>query len=161
MIKPTTALPSRTEQPIIHVDATPDNDYPLRILRAYRANCDMRWAETTNPDGAVTNPMLVAMNEHQAQRAAILDNAILCLEDDADCYMYEPPFPPGSVVKSNSGLFVLATGHCPDHKNSFTGIVLYDIRGIQNTQSSNNWSLDCFELSSYEELVQAKSEPAE
>jgi len=29
-------LPELTQQPILHIDGTPDEDYPLRILRAYR-----------------------------------------------------------------------------------------------------------------------------
>ncbi len=44
-------LPPLTQQPIEYVDGTPDLDYPLRILRAYRVNCDARWA--SDADGSV------------------------------------------------------------------------------------------------------------
>lgn len=64
-----------TQQPIMHVDGTPDEEYPLRILQAYRANCDMRWADNTGCEETI-NPLLVAMNEHQHQRAEILERAI-------------------------------------------------------------------------------------
>ena len=71
-------LPKLTKQPVLYVDSTPDNDYPLRILRAYRLECDCRWADTT--DGADTeNPLLKMMNDHCEQRASLLDKAILKL----------------------------------------------------------------------------------
>jgi len=60
-----------------HIPATPDDGYPLRILRVYRADCDMRWADTS--DGDVGNPLTVALNEMQDKRAAILDRAIAAL----------------------------------------------------------------------------------
>ena len=60
-----------------HIDATPDDGYPIRILRAYRADCDMRWADTS--DGDVGNPLTVALNEMQDKRAAILNKAIAAL----------------------------------------------------------------------------------
>lgn len=69
------ALPAVTRQPIVHVDGTPDEEYPLRILRAYRANCDVLWADHTGSE-ETTNPLLVAMNKHQYQRAEILERAI-------------------------------------------------------------------------------------
>lgn len=61
-----------------HIDARPDGDYALRILRYYRRCCDERWAE--NVDGSCNNPLWIAMNEHQEQRAEELDNAIEILE---------------------------------------------------------------------------------
>lgn len=61
-----------------HIDARPDGDYALRILKHYRRRCDDRWAENT--DGTCTNPLLVAMNEHQEQRAEKLDKAIAILK---------------------------------------------------------------------------------
>ena len=68
-------LPDLTQQPVLYVDGTPDEDYPLRILMAYRQQCECRWADTT--DGAGTdNPLLKMMNEHCEQRAKILDGAI-------------------------------------------------------------------------------------
>ena len=71
-------VPILTEQPILYVDGTPDKDYPLRILRAYRHECDCKWADTT--DGSDTeNPLLKLMNENCDQRAKILDEAIRAL----------------------------------------------------------------------------------
>jgi hypothetical protein len=72
-------LPDLTQQPVQHVDATPNEEYPLRILRAYRQHCDCNWAETTDGQEA-TNPLLVMMNEQNRQRAVILDRAIRLLE---------------------------------------------------------------------------------
>ena len=60
-----------------HIDATPNEGYPIRILRIYRADCDMRWADTS--DGDVGNPLMVALNEMQDKRAVILDWAIAAL----------------------------------------------------------------------------------
>lgn len=61
-----------------HIDATPDDEYPLRILRAYREDCNLTWATTT--DGTPSDSRLVeAMNDMQRERAAILDRAIAAL----------------------------------------------------------------------------------
>ena len=65
-----------------HIDATPDEGYPLRILRAYRADCDARWADTS--DGDVGNPLTVALNEMQDQRAVVLDRAIAALRREEE-----------------------------------------------------------------------------
>lgn len=73
-------IPKFTKQHIEHVDATPNDDYPLRILRAYRYNCDCRFATST--DGTCDNPLFTMMNEHCEQRAEILDRAIKILEDN-------------------------------------------------------------------------------
>ena len=62
-------------QSIEHVDATPDAEYPVRILRAYRQNCDMRW-EASPP-----SPLCDELNRLQEQRARLLDQAIAVLED--------------------------------------------------------------------------------
>lgn len=71
-------LPPLTQQEIIRIDATPDDDYPLRILRTYRENCNVRWA--TDANGNCDNPTFALMNEHCEQRARILDKAISILE---------------------------------------------------------------------------------
>jgi len=65
-----------TPQPILNIDATPDENYPLRILRTYRANCNCRWSDTKYPDLDTIDPILVLMNKHQEQRALLLDKAI-------------------------------------------------------------------------------------
>ena len=75
-------IPAVTREPILQVDATPDEEYAVRILRAHRANCDVLWAD--NAVGAEpTDPLLVAMNEAQRQRAALLDQAIARLTGNA------------------------------------------------------------------------------
>ena len=72
-------LPELTQQPILYIDGTPNADYPIRILRAYRENCNCIWADTTEGKGS-ENPMLKMMNEHNEQRAKLLDKAIALLE---------------------------------------------------------------------------------
>ena len=67
------ALPKTTQQPIINIDATPDNNYPLRILQAYRENCNCKWASDTD------NPLIERMNEDCDERAKVLDAAISLL----------------------------------------------------------------------------------
>lgn len=68
-------LPKLTEQPVLNIDATPDEDYPLRILRAYRQGCNCQWLEDV--DGKEpTNPLLKAMNKDNGKRKKILDEAI-------------------------------------------------------------------------------------
>ena len=68
-------LPQMNEVPQKHIDATPNDGYPLRIIQAYRQDCDCKWADTT--DGEDTeNPLLRLMNDLNEQRAKILDMAI-------------------------------------------------------------------------------------
>lgn len=68
-------LPPVTQQPILHIDGTPDSGYVMRILRAYRENCNSMWATST--DGSeCDNPLLQMMNEMQVKRAELLDEAI-------------------------------------------------------------------------------------
>ena len=73
-------------QDLLHVDATPDPGYPLRILRAYRELCDAIWSDTTSgPDpSGPENPMFKLMNQHQEQRARLLDRAIAILKETAE-----------------------------------------------------------------------------
>jgi hypothetical protein len=73
---PNPILPPLTQEPLLHLDATPDSDYPLRILRAYRENCNCRWI--ANPPSALCD----AMNEAQEKRAKLLDRAIAILEKE-------------------------------------------------------------------------------
>ena len=78
------SLPPLSQEPIRLVDATPDEGYPLRILRAYRQHADCMWANSTWADGTESSesldPVLKLMNEHNRQRALILDRAISILE---------------------------------------------------------------------------------
>jgi len=76
-------LPQFTQQVIETVDGTPNADYPLRILRAYRENCNCKWSDTGSPELETTNPLLYLMNQHQEERAKILDQAIDLLQGNA------------------------------------------------------------------------------
>jgi len=67
-------LPKVSKEYLTHVDATPDRGYPLRILTAHRQNCNGHWI--ADPP----NPLYDLMNEHQIQRAKLLDEAIAILE---------------------------------------------------------------------------------
>lgn len=67
-------LPEVSQSAIEMVDATPDEEYPLRILRAYRENANVLWKREP-PD-----VVFEMMNEDQRKRAAIRDRAITKLE---------------------------------------------------------------------------------
>jgi hypothetical protein len=66
----------------IYVDGTPDGQYALRILRAFRAKCDAKWVLVgVDKEGARdTDLVFKTMNEHQDMRAKELDKAISILE---------------------------------------------------------------------------------
>ena len=67
-------LPKLTNEPVIWIDATPNEEYPLRILRTYRENCNSKWM--ADPPNRVYDQM----NEDQDKRVEILDRAIKLLE---------------------------------------------------------------------------------
>ena len=69
-------LPVVTQEPLLNVDGTPDRDYPLRILRAHRENCNCKWISDKS------NPLLDVMNDDCDRRAKILDHAICILEEE-------------------------------------------------------------------------------
>ncbi len=71
-----------TQEPVKFIDATPNEEYPLRILRAYRENCNCLWADSSDPDKEVTNPLFKLMNDAQRERASILDRSIDKLESN-------------------------------------------------------------------------------
>ncbi|KKN01215.1 hypothetical protein LCGC14_1129790 [marine sediment metagenome] len=72
-------FPPLTQEPIQHVDCTPDAGYPLRILKAHRENYECRWeCDGEMSDG--TKEMIAAINEGCAMRATLLDKAIAILE---------------------------------------------------------------------------------
>jgi len=73
-------LPELINTKEVHINAVPDKDYPLRILRAYRECCNCKWE--INSDSK-TKILWETMNEHQDQRAKILDKAIAILEKEA------------------------------------------------------------------------------
>ncbi len=64
------------QKPFI-LDMTPDEDLPLRILKAYRQDCNSKWA--ISGDGT-SSEIYDLMNDTQDQRASILDEAIYVLE---------------------------------------------------------------------------------
>lgn len=68
-------LPKISQEPIIYIDATPTNNYPLRILKTYRENCNYCWVSNLN------NPVINTMNKACEERAKLLDMAIKVLED--------------------------------------------------------------------------------
>ena len=70
-------LPPVTQQPIMHVDVTPDEGLPLRILEAYRENCNVRWEVHGLGEGE--NQLYDTMNADCERRAEILDRAIALL----------------------------------------------------------------------------------
>ena len=73
------SLPKTTQDPIIHVDATPNDEYPLRILRAYRENCNCKWESHRRVQ------LTDMMNADCDKRAKVLDRAITCLEGEMKC----------------------------------------------------------------------------
>jgi len=68
-------LPDISQQAVEYIDATPNEDYPLRILKSYRQRCDCNWASVLNH-----HPLIQMMNKQNVQRAEILDRAITILE---------------------------------------------------------------------------------
>jgi hypothetical protein len=66
------------QQEFLHIAATPDEGYPLRILQAYRRLGDYKWSDSSN--GVSENNVLVkTMNDLQEKRNALLDRAIALL----------------------------------------------------------------------------------
>lgn len=59
--------------PKTHVNATPDDELPIRLLQAYRDDCDILWS--TDGDG-VNKTLAEIMNKSQQERAVILDKAL-------------------------------------------------------------------------------------
>ena len=71
-------LPPLTNKPLMQVDATPDKNYPLRILRTYWHNAKSKWVQVSGKPV----PIMEAMNKMQDERAAILWRAIKILEKE-------------------------------------------------------------------------------
>lgn len=67
-------LPKVTQEPLIHIDMTPGSDLPIRILEAYRANCNCKW------EAIPESEFVDFMNKLQDERAEILDKAIKILK---------------------------------------------------------------------------------
>ena len=66
--------PKSKPEPLLHVDATPDENYALRILQAYRQNCNCKYEVHGLPKKQII--FWDMMNELQDQRAKVLDKAI-------------------------------------------------------------------------------------
>jgi len=75
------SLPETTQQGIVHVDATPNSEYPIRILRAYRENCNVKWVAEPQSE------LIDLMNADCDKRAEILDVAIEILSQGIDEYL--------------------------------------------------------------------------
>lgn len=58
------------KKPILHVDATPNEGFVLRILEAYKHDATVRFVFTHK------SPLLELMNEHQEMRLKLLNDAI-------------------------------------------------------------------------------------
>lgn len=58
-----------------YIDATPDGGYALRILQAYRQDCDTQWSDNT-AGLKISNPFLVELNKLQEERAKEISQAI-------------------------------------------------------------------------------------
>lgn len=67
------------KQRIIYIDATPDENYVLRILRAYRQDCNIHSSIGINDEQDSFTKML---NEMQDKRKIILDKAIEIFENE-------------------------------------------------------------------------------
>jgi len=72
-------IPKLIDVSEVDIDMTPDEGFPLRILRTYRERCNSRWKEGSGSEWGV---LWETMNEHQEQRAKILDKAIAILENE-------------------------------------------------------------------------------
>jgi hypothetical protein len=76
------SIPEIVNRPLFSIDMTPDSSLPIRILQAYRAECDSRWS--ISGLSPTQSAVYDAINLHQEQRAVILDGAILALMDARD-----------------------------------------------------------------------------
>jgi len=75
-------LPKLTKLPIFSVDATPDDDYPIRILKAYLLNTQCKWIVHGLPES--DSIIYDMMNETQDKRRVILEKAISKLEAEIE-----------------------------------------------------------------------------
>ncbi len=72
-----------SQQPLHYVDATPDEKYPLRILRTYLENSQI----TIEERGGRKSEFIRLLNETNRKRVEILEKALLVLEK----YYLKPP----------------------------------------------------------------------
>ena len=64
------------QQENLFIDATPDEDYPIRILKAYRERANYKYSKSKGEINLTNEPIMKAMNDAQDRRAEILDRAI-------------------------------------------------------------------------------------
>lgn len=67
----------------LSIDDTPDETYPLRILLAYRRLGDSRWS-SSSAEIDNDHPLILAMNNAQEKRNALLDKAIEILTKELE-----------------------------------------------------------------------------
>ncbi len=70
------SLPKTTQESIIQLDGTPNEGYPLRILEAYRENCNCRHVSSYK------SLLIDQMNADCEKRAVLLDKAIAKLKEE-------------------------------------------------------------------------------
>ena len=76
------------DEVLSHVDATPDEYYPIRILEAHRQNCNSKWSSTVTLSGMdENNPLIIELNKASDKRAVLLDKAIDVLKSVTDIQM--------------------------------------------------------------------------
>lgn len=70
------------DRPRLLVNMTPTPDLAIRILETYRQGCDTLWVMNSG-DTSEESPdeMMRSMNEHQHERAKLLDAAIAKLRE--------------------------------------------------------------------------------
>jgi hypothetical protein len=73
------ALLKRERENLEWTDATPDEEYVERILRAHLDVQTRSWASDNLAGLPPTSPLVIAMNEHAAARARLLQRAIAAL----------------------------------------------------------------------------------
>jgi len=72
-------MPDLTKQPLNHVDGTPNKDYPIRILKSFRENCNCHYTSSSDGSEDGLSEFMKEMNRNQEKRAKILDEAIAIL----------------------------------------------------------------------------------
>ena len=72
--------PELNKQPLPYVDATPDENYPIRILQAFLhdAGCDWEVHGLSEEKSKIYD----LMNEHQKERRILLSRAIKVLQEN-------------------------------------------------------------------------------
>lgn len=68
-----------SQESIVHVNACPDSEYPIRILEAHMTMHEGTWCEGSGGGEELAN----VMNEAQTERIILLRNAITLLREGA------------------------------------------------------------------------------